>query len=315
MKIIILDRCTVTKGDDDVSLAPIEALGDCESYDILPKEEIIRVATGADAVICNKAVIDREIMEKTGVKFVGLFATGYNNIDTAAAHELGVTVCNVPGYSTDSVAQLTFSLLLELAGNTAQYTASVAAGDWKRSKQFSYFSFPITELKDKVLGIYGLGTIGIAVAKIGLAFGMKVIAATRTPKAVEGVTLVEKETLFREADFLTLHCPLNEGTAKLVNAEMLALMKPTAYLINTSRGGVIDETALADALSGGKIAGAGLDVLTTEPMADDCPLFGIKNCLITPHVAWGSLEARTRLIGMVAENLTAWEQGTPIHTV
>lgn len=315
MKIIILDRCTVTRGEEDVSLAPLEQIGDCVSYDILTKEEIIRAVTGADAVICNKALIDREIMEKTGVKFVGLFATGYNNIDVAAAHELGVTVCNVPGYSTDSVAQLTFSLLLDLAGSTSRYTASVAAGDWKRSRQFSYFSYPITEIAGKTLGIYGLGTIGRKVAAIGNAFGMKVIACTRTPREVPGVTPVTKEELFRASDFLSLHCPLTPETAKLVNAETISWMKPSAILINTSRGGVIDEPALAEALNTGKIAGAGLDVMTAEPMAADCPLFGAKNCLITPHIAWGSLEARTRLIGMVAENVLCWAAGKPIHTV
>lgn len=313
MKIVILDRCTVTNGD--VDLSPIEKIGEVEYFDILSKEEIIEALRGKDAVICNKAVIDREIMEKTGVKFVGLFATGYNNIDTAAARELGVTVCNVPGYSTDSVTQVTFSLILELAGNTSKYFNSVAAGDWVKSKQFSYFSFPISEISGKTLGIFGLGAIGMAVARVGLAFGMRVIAYTRTPKQVEGVEAVSFEELFRQSDFLSFHCPLTPDTTKLVNDQTLSLMKPTAFLINTSRGGVIDEPALAKALNEGKIAGAGLDVMTVEPMAADCPLRNAKNCIITPHIAWASLEARTRLVVKVCENLSAFQNGTPINRV
>lgn len=313
MKLIILDKCTVTNGD--VDLSPLERFGEVEYYDLLPKEEIKRVLAGADAVVCNKAKIDREIIEASTLKFIGVFATGYNNIDVAAATERGIAVCNVPGYSTDSVAQLTISLLLELAGNASTYARSVAAGDWKRSKQFSYFFAPITEIKGKTLGIYGLGTIGKAVAKIALAFGMKVIAYSRTPKNIEGITDVDKETLFRESDFLSFHCPLNPDSALAINKDTLALMKPTAFLINTARGGVVDEVALAEALENEKIAGAALDVLTDEPMSDTCPLFGAKNCIITPHIAWAALETRVRLIDLVAKNLEAFENGAPINKV
>ena len=313
MKIVILDKCTVTKGDVDLSL--LEGCGDVVYYDILTKPQIIEALQGADAVVCNKAVIDREIMDNTCLRFIGLFATGYNNIDVACAKEKGIVVCNVPGYSTDSVAQITFSLLLELASSTHKYTASVVNGDWKSAKQFSYFSYPITEIAGKTLGIYGLGTIGIAVAKIGVACGMKVIAYTRTSKDVEGVELVDKDELFERSDYLSFHCPLNEGTARVLNKNTISLMKPTAYVINTSRGGVIDEPDLAEALKSGRIAGAALDVLTVEPMAKDCPLAGIDNCIITPHVAWASIEARTRLISRVADNLTAFEAGEPINVV
>ena len=313
MKLIILDKCTVTNGD--VDLSPLEQFGEVEYYDLLPKEEIKRVLVGADAVVCNKAKLDREIIEASNLKFIGVFATGYNNIDVAAATEHGIAVCNVPGYSTDSVAQLTISLLLELAGNASAYARSVAAGDWKRSKQFSYFFAPITEIKGKTLGIYGLGTIGKAVAKIALAFGMKVIAYSRTPKNIEGITDVDKETLFKESDFLSFHCPLNPDSALAVNKDSLALMKPTAFLINTARGGVVDEMALAEALKNKKIAGAALDVLTDEPMSDTCPLFGAKNCIITPHIAWAALETRIRLIDLVAKNLEAFANGTPINQV
>ncbi len=313
MKIVILDRCTVTKGD--VDLSPIEKFGEVEYLDILTKEEIIEKLKGKDAVICNKAVIDREIMEKTGIKFVGLFATGYNNIDTVAARELGVTVCNVPGYSTDSVAQITFALLLELASNTSKYFTSVANGDWMRSKTFSYFSYPITEISGKTLGIFGLGDIGLAVAKIGKAFGMRVIAHTRTPKNVEGIEEVSYEELLRQSDFLSFHCPLNDGTREILDKKALSQMKPTAFLINTSRGGVINEYDLAEALENGVIAGAGLDVLTVEPMSENCPLRNAKNLIMTPHVAWGSLESRIRLIKKVCENLEAFIKGNPINRV
>lgn len=313
MKIIILDKCTVTKGD--VDLSPLERFGEVEYYDLLTKDEIKRVLVGADAVVCNKARLDREIIEASTLKFIGLFATGYNNIDTVAARERGIAVCNVPGYSTDSVAQLTVSLMLELAGNASAYARSVAAGDWKRSRQFSYFFAPITEIKGKTLGIYGLGTIGKAVAKVALAFGMKVIAYSRTPKNLDGIKDVDKETLFRESDFLSFHCPLNAESALAVNKQTLSLMKPTAFLINTARGGIIDELALAEALNNGQIAGAALDVLTEEPMAENCVLFGAKNCIITPHVAWAAYETRVRLIDLVAKNLEAFVNGRPINVV
>lgn len=313
MKTVILDTCTVTKGDLDMS--PLSAFGEVEYYDILTPEKIIEVLAFADAVVCNKSVIDRRIIDATNLKFIGVFATGYNNIDIEYAREKGIVVCNVPGYSTDSVTQVTWSFILELASSTSKYAKSVANGDWKKASYFTYFDFPITELAGKTLGIYGLGTIGLSVARVGLALGMKIISYTRTPKTVEGIELVSEDELFARSDFLTFHCPLNEKTAKIVNERTLSLMKPTAFLINTARGGVIDEQALADALKNGVIAGAALDVLTYEPMAEDCPLWGIDNCMITPHVAWASLESRTRLIGKVAGNLKAFYEGNPINVV
>ena len=313
MRIVVLDRCTVTKGDLDLS--PIERLGDVEYYDILSSEEIKSAAAGADVIICNKAVISADIMAKTGVKGVFLFATGYNNIDIEYAHSHGIVVCNVPGYSTDSVVQLTFSLLLELSLSTSRYTSSVAAGDWMNSKQFSYFPYRMTELKGKVFGIYGLGTIGAAAAKIALAFGMEVISFTRSPKNIAGVREVSEDELFRTADFISFHCPLTDKTHHVLNDRTLSLMKPSAYIINTSRGGVIDESALARALNEGRIAGAALDVLTEEPMFENCPLKGAENCLITPHIAWATPEARHRLITAVAENIEAFISGSPINRV
>ena len=313
MKTVILDRCTVTKGDVDTTA--FEAFGEIEYFDIIPKDEIIKALQGADAVICNKAVIDKEIIDETNLKFIGVFATGYNNIDIEYAKEKGIVVCNVPGYSTASVTQVTWSFILELASSTSKYVSSVARGDWKKAKQFSYFDFPISEIKSKTLGIYGLGTIGLSVAKVALAFGMNVIAYSRTPKNVDGIRNVTKEEIFAESDFLTFHCPLTEKTTRIVNAQTLALMKTEAFVINTSRGGVIDEVALANALKERRIAGAALDVMTFEPMAEDCPLWGIENCIITPHIAWASIESRTRLIEKVVENVRAFCEGEPINVV
>lgn len=313
MKIVVLDKCTVTTGD--VDLSPLERCGDVEYYDLLTKPEIIKALDGADAVIVNKAVIDKEIMDATSLGFIGLFATGYNNIDTEYAKQKGIVVCNVPGYSTSSVTQMTFSLMLDLASSTSKYSASVAGGDWKRSAQFSYLTYPICELAGKTLGIYGLGAIGISVARVALAFGMKVIAYTRTPKVVEGVELVSEKQLFSQSDFVSFHCPLNKDSERVLNRETIELMKPTAFVINTARGGVIDEQALADALRSRRIAGAGLDVLTSEPMAADCPLADIENCIITPHIAWAAYESRVRLIDIVVDNLRAFAAGTPINVV
>ena len=215
MKIVILDKCTVTKGDVDLTV--LEGLGDVSYYDIISKDDIISALRGADAVVCNKSVIDKDIMDATNLRFIGLFATGYNNIDIEYAKKKGIVVCNVPGYSTDSVTQVTFSFILELACNTSKYVSSVAAGDWKLASQFSYFDYPITELSGKTLGIYGLGTIGLSVARVGIALGMKVLTYTRTPKRIEGIINVTEDELFSDSDFLTFHCPLTEKTAKIVN--------------------------------------------------------------------------------------------------
>jgi glycerate dehydrogenase len=255
------------------------------------------------------------VLAGSKVKMIAEAATGYNNIDTAYAAQKGIVVCNVPGYSTDSVTQLTISFLLELACSTSKYAASVAAGEWKRSSQFSYFSYPITEVAGKTFGIYGLGTIGLSVARVVQALGMRVIAYSRTPKSIDGIEMVDSETLFRESDFLSFHCPLNDATRKVVNKSTLAMMKPTAYLINTARGGVVDENELAQALKDRVIAGAAIDVLTLEPMADDCVLWGLDNCIITPHMAWASLDARTRVVRRVAENIQAFCDGAPINVV
>lgn len=314
MKITVLDRCTVTNGD--VSLTPLEEFGEVRYFDTVPAEDVPATIGDSDAVIVNKAKITREVMLACpSLKFVGLFATGYNNIDVAAARELGVAVCNVPGYSTDSVAQLTFAFILRFATSIDKYSASTAKGDWANSETFSYLSYPIFELAGKTLGIFGLGDIGKKVAHIGQAFGMKVIAVSRRRMFVEGVEFVTKEELFARSDYLTLHCPLTEQTRGLVNRDTLSLMKKSAVLINTSRGGVVEEEALRDALNSGAIRGAGIDVLDTEPMTKGHIYLDTKNLTITPHVAWGSLEARTRLIGMVAENIRVFNAGGILNRV
>lgn len=314
MKIAVLDRCTVTNGD--VSLDEIKTLGDVKFYDVVPPCDIPAAIGDADAVICNKAKITDEIMEKCkNLRYIGLFATGYNNIDTAAASRRGIAVCNVPGYSTDSVAQQVFAMILHFATSADMYSASVLGGDWTKSKTFSYFAYPLTELAGKTLGIFGFGTIGKKVAEIGMAFGMKIIAVAHKKASYTNVEFVNTNVLFARSDYLTLHCPLTDETRGVVNADTLALMKPTAVLINTARGGCVDEDALVNALNGGMIAGAGIDVLDVEPMRQNHPYLSAKNIFITPHVAWGSYEARVRLIGLVCDNVRAFTQGKPINKV
>ncbi len=314
MKITVLDRCTVTTGD--VSLSPIKALGDVAFYDTVSPEKIAETIGESDAVICNKAQITDEIMEKCkNLRYIGLFATGYNNIDIEAAKKRGITVCNVPGYSTDSVVQHAFSLILHFACRADDYAASVARGDWANSETFSYLAYPTSELRGKTLGIFGFGTIGKAVATVGKAFGMKILAVSHRPMTYEGVEFTDTKSLFERSDYLSLHCPLTNETKGLVNVHTLSLMKPCAVLINTSRGGVVEEEALTAALNGGKIRGAGLDVLDIEPMRKNHPYLTAKNCYITPHVAWAAYEARVRLIDIVAENIRAFEAGSPVNAV
>ena len=315
LKIAVLDRCTVTNGD--ISFAPMEAVGKVIYYDVLPPAEIPAAIGDCDAVVVNKARITAQIMDACpNLKFIGLFATGYNNIDTVAAARRGIVVCNEPGYSTQSVAQHTFALMLHFASRVDEYAASVARGDWANASTFSYLSFPSHELCGRTLAIYGYGNIGRKVADIGRAFGMKVIATVHSSRPAEdGVEFVDVNELFSRADYLSLHCPLTEETRHLVNAQTLSLMKPTAYIINTARGGVIEEGALCDALNSGRLAGAGIDVLDIEPMRPGHPYLTAKNCYITPHVAWAGLETRQRLMQVVEANIKAFLAGSPINVV
>lgn len=314
MKITILDRDTVTIGDVDVSV--FDKFGDVTYFDAMEQEKVAGAIGDSDVVICNKAKITREVMEKCpNLKYVGLFATGYNNVDLECATERGIVVCNAPGYSTDSVVQHVFALLLQLANSTNKYTDSVKNGDWVLSPLFTYFPYPIIELAGKTMGIIGFGTIGKKVATVAESFGMKVLVHTRTVPENSEYTFVSKEELFKNSDVISLNCPLNSGTEKIVNKETLSLMKNTAFIINTSRGGTIDEDALKYALNNDLIAGAGLDVLTEEPMRTDCVLKDAKNCIITPHTAWASREARERLVVLVSDNLEAFIKGSPVNKV
>ena len=314
MKITVLNKNTITNGD--ISLKELETIGEVEYFDLIPEDEVIKVAENSDVIITNKTPITARIMDECkNLKFVTLFATGYNNIDIEYAKEKGIVVSNVPGYSTDAVAQHTFAFILELALNLSKYNSSVMAGDWAACDKFCYFSYPLMELKGKTLGILGFGNIGKKVAEIGKAFGMKIIAFNRSEKKEDGVEFVSKEELFKRSDFLTLHCPLNEGTRDIVNKDSISLMKETAFLINTARGACVNEEALSEALNSGKIAGAAVDALEIEPMKENHPYLKTKNILITPHIAWAPNETREKLIGLVAENIRAFMRGNPINVV
>lgn len=310
MKIVILDGATAKGKELDFDF--LNQFGDVTYYDTTSKEDVLPRAKDADILVINKIVMDKDTLaECKNLKLITILATGYNIVDVEAAKALGITVCNVPYYSTNSVAQLTFAFILEFACKLSLHTQSVARGDWQNCKDFAYTLDTLHELYGKTLGIIGYGSIGKKVAQIGNAFGMNVLISTRTP--VEGC--VSKEEVFKNADFVTLHCPLNEQSKLMINEQSLALFKPTAYLINTARGGLIDENALADALNSGKIAGAALDVLTSEPPKADNPLIHAKNCIITPHMAWASLEARVRLLHATEDNVRAFLQNAPINKV
>jgi len=315
MKIAVFEADSVSH-NGDVDLSPILALGEVRMYNRVMPEDVVKTIGDAEVLIINKTQITREIMLACpNLKYIGCFATGYNVIDVKAADELGIYVVNAPAYSTESVAQFVFAFILEKATKLTDYKLSVDRGDWKNSKSFSYFPYPIIEIYGKTLGIVGYGSIGHAVARIAKAFGMKILVHTRTVRPEEGIEFVSLDTLLRESDFVSLNCPLTDETKGLINKETLAKMKPTAFLINTSRGGVICEEDLAEALISRKIAGAALDVLSVEPMRKDCPLFGIDTCTITPHVAWASIEARTRLIQLVVNGVKAYQNGKPINVV
>lgn len=309
-----LDISAVTCGD--ISFAAFEELGEVILFDEPSREELYVLAEGIDAIIVNKVLINREFLAHAkNLKYVGLFATGYNNIDLAACRERGIVVSNVPEYSTNAVTQHVFALLLSLMGKIPEYAASVANGDWIQSRAFCYFPWPTYEIYGKVFGIVGYGSIGRSVAKVADAFGAKVIVNTRTTPKNCPYELVSKDEIFIRSDILSLHCPLTEQTAKMVNAKTLVMMKPTAYLINAARGGLVDEPALARALNEGRIAGAGVDTVSEEPMHADNPLLAAKNIIITPHVAWTPHETRERLVQIALSNLKAFIAGRPQNVV
>ena len=315
MKIVILDSETVSR--NDVSLDCITVLGDCTVHGFTPNDEVADKIGDADAVICNKCLITEEVFSKCpNLKYVGLFATGYNNVDTETASKHGAVVCNVPAYSTNSVAQHTFALILNYFNKIRQYADEVDNGAWVNYKLFSYFGIPTYELSGMTLGIIGYGDIGKRVAQIARAFDMTVLACTRTPARVdENAKACSLDELLEQSDIITLHCPLTEQTRELINKDTIAKMKKTVYLVNTSRGGVVNENDLADALNSERIAGAGIDVLTLEPMREDCALRNCKNCTITPHIAWAPKQTRERLLDIVAQNIKCYIDGKPQNVV
>ena len=313
MDIAVLEKHTLTRGDVDFS--PLEKLGSVRYVRCKEEGEIIAAAKGCTAILCNKVLITRKVLSSLPeVKYVGIFATGYNNVDLTAARELGVTVTNVPGYSGAAVAQHVIALILHFYSKVDVYDKAVRAGEWEGQECFSYFPYPMQEISGKTLGIFGCGDIGKRVAKAADALGMKVLVYTRTTPAGCPYELVGKEELFARSDVLTLHCPLTEDTANLINAGTLALMKKDAILINTARGGLVDEGALYTALTSGKIRAAALDVLTQEPPRGNA-LIGLENCVITPHVAWAPAETRNRLVKIAAENLAAFMRGEIVNNV
>lgn len=315
MDIVVLDGGTTNPGD--LSWAPLEALGRVTVYDSTPADCVVKRAQDAEALIVNRIVLNRAVLDALPkLRYIGTLATGYNTIDVRAAREKGVTVCNVPLYCVETVAQLTLALLLALCNRVEHLSAVTRSGGWNDAVEATHTTAPILELSGKTLGILGFGNIGRAVAQLGLALGMRVLAHSRTQRALPaGCTWCSFETLFETADVVSLHCPLTDETRGIVGASVLARMKPTALLINTARGALVDENALADALNSGRLAGAGLDVMAEEPPRPDHPLLTAKNCLITPHIAWASREARLRLIDAVAGNLRAFLAGQPVNVV
>jgi len=317
VKIVVLDGQTLNPGDNPWD--PVAALGDLTVFDVTPIDEVIARAAGADIVITNKTPLREDALRSLPhLRLIAVVATGYDNVDVPVATGQGIRVCNVPAYATESVAQHVFALLLALSQHTAAHDAAVRSGEWRRRAQFSFWLEPPIELSGLVMGIIGYGRIGRRVAELAHAFGMSVVCATRTPasppsRAPFGFASIEE--VFSRADVVSLHCPLTPDSERIVNASTLARMKPSSFLINTGRGRLVDEEALATALRTGLIAGAGLDTLSQEPPPDDHPLLSVPRCILTPHMAWSSLAARRRLMLATAENIRAFLEGRPLHLV
>lgn len=317
MKIVNLDGFTTNPGD--LSWDWIGKYGEYTVYDRTSNEEIIERAKDAEILFLNKTPISKEIIANIPkLKYVGLQSTGYNVIDCDAAKESGIIVTNIPDYSSSAVAQATFALILELTNHVALHSQSVYDGEWCSSKDFCYWKTPLTELQNKTIGIIGFGKIGRKVAEIAECFGMNVLAHSPSPKDTNGLkrtSFSNIKDILCKSDIVSIHCPLNSETKNLINSQSLSLMKKSAFLINTSRGPVVDEKSLADALNSETIAGAGLDVLSVEPCTPANPLLNVKNCFITPHIAWAGLETRVRLMEILEKNLKAYLDGNPVNVV
>ncbi len=315
MKIVILDWKTMTM-NNDISPDCFKSLGEVSCYDYTPNELAAERIADAEAVLCNKVLITDEVMKKCpNLKYIGLFATGYNNIDIDFAAENGIVVCNAGEYSTMAVAQQVFAYILHHYNKISRYDDAVKNGEWIGSESFSYFPYATDELLGKTLSVVGYGSIGRAVAKIGSAFGMNVLVNTRTAPQSCPYTVTGLQAAVKQADVLTFHCPLTEATKGLVSKELVSQMKESAILINTSRGAVVNETDLADALKNHKISAAYLDVLENEPMRADTPLKALENCIITPHIAWAAYETRKRLLEIVYDNLDGFLKGSIRNSV
>lgn len=318
MKIVNLDGYTTNPGD--LSWEGIKRFGDYTVYDRTPADKVIERAKGANILIINKTVVTREILDALSpeLEYIGLQSTGYNVVDCDYARKLGITVCNIPAYSTKAVAQLVFAFILLVTNEVALHSNAVKNGEWCTCPDFCFWKTPLTELDSKIIGIIGFGSIGRRVAKLAEAFDMKVLAYAPRPKdkgELKTVEFVDLDTLLINSDIITCHCPLTEETKGMINEENISKMKKNAIFINTSRGPVVDEKALADALNSEKIKAACLDVLETEPALESNPLLKAKNCYITPHIAWAAHETRARLLKILEENIEAYLSGKPQNVV
>ena len=318
MKIVVLDGYAGNPGD--LSWDALGKLGELTVYDRTPAEPnlVMERIGDAEIVFTNKTPLSRQILTACpNLKFVGILATGYNIVDVDAAKELGIPVCNVPGYSTDAVAQMTLALLLEICHHVAHHSQQVHAGQWSGCEDFCFWDYPLIELAGKTMGIIGFGSIGKAVGRLARCLGMKVLATGSRPTE-EGRAIaeyVDLDTLYRESDVISLHCPLFPENREMINKESIAKMKDGAILLNTARGALIVEQDVADALNSGKLYAAGMDVAAVEPLPASSPLIGAKNCIITPHIAWATKEARQRLMDIAVHNLEAFLAGKPENVV
>ncbi|CDE41459.1 glycerate dehydrogenase [Prevotella sp. CAG:279] len=313
MKICILDGYSLNPGDLDWS--PVERLGDVTLFDRTPADKIVERAANADIVLTNKVPFSADTLRQLPrLRFICVLATGYNIIDTEAAARQGVVVANIPAYSTMSVAQMAFAHILNITNHVASYAREVADGKWTNCPDFCFWDSALTELAGKTMGIVGLGNTGMATARIAVAMGMKVVAMTSKSADTlpEGITPAPLDDVLASADVVSLHCPLTPSTRHLINAASIAKMKPSAILINTGRGPLVDEQAVADALNGGRLAAFGADVLSQEPPRGDNPLLSARNCFLTPHIAWATIEARTRLMSTATENVRQFIAGEPV---
>lgn len=314
MKIVVLDGYTLNPGD--FTWESLESLGTLDVYDRTSPDQTLSRVQSADALLTNKVVLSAEILDKLpDLKYIGVTATGFNIVDIEAAKRRGIRVTNVPAYSTNSVAQLVFAFILEHCHHVGMHSDAVRSGRWSQSKDFAFWDRPLIELDGLCLGIIGFGNIGRQVAKIGQAFGMNVIVHTRSKSDTPDVEFGSLDDVLRQADFLTLHCPLTDQTKGLINAHSIELMKRSAFLINTGRGPLVEDSDLARALNEGRLAGAGLDVLSVEPPPEGNPLLSADNAFITPHIAWATKSARGRLFDMAVSNFAAWMNGRSQNVV